>query len=86
MQKIHSSNYITQYYLADREPTEKREYIYDNDTFSCCLWYYDSEDSEKRIAVVKSYHPTYRGKGKEKWKIYERVISPLPCLVKKYKI
>lgn len=79
-------NYITQYYLADREPTEKREYIYDNDTFSCCLWYYDSEDSEKRIAVVKSYHPTYRGKGKEKWKIYERVISPFRALVKKYKI
>lgn len=79
-------NYITQYYLADREPTEKREYIYDNDTSSCCLWYYDSEDSEKRIAVVKSYHPTYRGKGKEKWKIYERVISPFRALVKKYKI
>lgn len=75
--------YITQYYLSDRKPI-KHEALYGKESFSCCLWYYPSETPKDRIAVVKSYHPTTRGKAK--WAIYERVISPFRWLLEHYDI
>ncbi len=70
-------NYITQYYLGkeDHGSIKKIEYIYPEDKMSCCLWYYPT----KGITVIKSYHPTR--KGKADWRTYERVISPFHNLL-----
>lgn len=70
--------FITQHYLKDEEPSKiiKIEYAYPDTHMTCCLWYYPV----KGITVIKSYHPTNRGKAK--WMIYERVISPFHELFK----
>lgn len=74
-------NYVTQYYLSERTPI-KYEYQYENTEMSCCLWYYPSENLKDRIVVAKSYHLSTLGK--EKWAIYERVISPFRRLLKEF--
>jgi len=71
-------NFITQQYLKNEAPKIKIEYPYSyNKPMNCRLWHY----STKGITVIKSFHPSNRGK--EKWMIYERVISPFHKLLKK---
>jgi len=73
--------FITRDYLADEfiEECDKIEYAYDDAPFvDCCLWYYQ----QRNLAVVKSYHPTNRGK--IQWTIFERVISPFRKLLEKH--
>lgn len=73
--------FITRDYLADEriEDCDKVEYAYDDAPFvDCCLWYYRA----RNLAVVKSYHPTNRGK--IQWTIFERVISPFRKLLDKH--
>ena len=48
--------------------------------FNCHLRYYPTLNK----AVIKSYHPTRRGKGKADWVIYEKVISPFRQLLNNY--
>ena len=74
-------DFITRDYLADEriEDCDKVEYAYDDAPFiDCCLWYYRA----RNLAVVKSYHPTNRGK--IQWTIFERVISPFRKLLEKH--
>lgn len=73
--------FITRDYLADEyiEECDKIEYAYDDAPFvDCCLWYY----RRRNLAVVKSYHPTNRGK--IQWTIFERVISPFRKLLEEH--
>lgn len=42
----------------------------------CCIYYYPNE----KVAVIKSYHPTKRGK--KNWMVYERVVCTLRKLLK----
>lgn len=73
--------FITRNYLADEyiEECDKIEYAYDDAEFvDCCLWYY----KRRNLAVVKSYHPTNRGK--IQWTIFERVVSPFRKLLEKH--
>lgn len=42
----------------------------------CCIYYYP----EEKVAVIKSYHPTKRGK--KNWMVYERVVCTLRKLLK----
>ena len=73
--------FITQNYLAGEfiEECDKIEYVYDDAEFvDCCLWYYQ----RRNLAVVKSYHPTNRGK--IQWTIFERVISPFRKLLERH--
>lgn len=72
-------DFITEKYLANEiiEESDKKVYDYDVDPyFNCCLWYY----KKRNLAVVKSYHPTNRGK--IQWTIFERVVSPFRRLLK----
>ena len=74
-------DFITRNYLADEyiEECDKIEYAYDDAEFvDCCLWYY----KRRNLAVVKSYHPTNRGK--IQWTIFERVVSPFRKLLEKH--
>ena len=61
--------FVTESYLKGKEHEEFGDPSYPDKRNCGCLWYYPKE----RIAVIKSHHPTNRGKAK--WKIYERVIS-----------
>ena len=73
--------FITRNYLADEyiEECDKIEYAHDDAEFvDCCLWYY----KRRNLAVVKSYHPTNRGK--IQWTIFERVVSPFRKLLEKH--
>ncbi|MBR7035293.1 MAG: hypothetical protein IKI25_06010 [Bacteroidales bacterium] len=72
-------DFITTKYLANEviDESDKKVYKYPYDPyFECCLWYYH----ERNTAVVKSYHPTNRGK--IQWTIFERVVSPFRKLLK----
>ncbi len=71
-------DFITTKYLANEmiDENDKIVYKYPCDPyFDCCLWYY----RERNIVVVKSYHPTNRGK--RQWTIFERVVSPFRKLL-----
>lgn len=68
-------NFITKHYLKNENNIIKKEYIYPDTTMKCCLWHFPT----RGITVIKSFHPTNRGK--EKWMIYERVISPFHKLL-----
>lgn len=73
--------FITEEYLANEDINEEDKIMYrypDAEFVECCLWYY----RKKGVIVIKSYHPTYRGK--IPWTIFERVISPMRALLKKY--
>jgi hypothetical protein len=67
--------FVTENYLKGKEYEEFGDPNYPDKRNYGCLWYYPKE----RIAVIKSHHPTNRGKAK--WKIYERVISPFGGLM-----
>ncbi len=69
--------FVTENYLKGKDHEEFVAQNYPDKRNYGCLWYYSKEG----IAVIKSHHPTNRGKGKEKWKIYERVISPFGGLM-----
>lgn len=74
-------DFITKNYLAGEtiDEHDKIEFAYPKAEFvDCCLWYY----KRRNIAVVKSYHPTNRGK--IQWTIFERVISPFRELLQKH--
>lgn len=77
-------NFVTQYYLAGREPEkfDGAHETYPDARHPYCLWFYDSENPEERIAVIKSYHPS--NQGKENWKIHERVVSSMRALLQKH--
>ena len=71
-------DFITTKYLANETIKENDKIAYKYPIapyFECCLWYYH----EKNIVVLKSYHPTNRGK--IQWTIFERVINPLRKLL-----
>ena len=73
--------FVTEEYLGNEEVNEDDKILYrypDAESVECCLWYY----RKKGVIVIKSYHPTYRGK--IPWTIFERVISPMRALLKKY--
>lgn len=73
--------FVTEEYLGSEEISEEDKILYrypDAESVECCLWYY----RKKGVVVIKSYHPTYRGK--IPWTIFERVISPMRALLKKY--
>ena len=73
--------FVTEEYLGSEEISEEDKILYrypQAESVECCLWYY----RKKGVVVIKSYHPTYRGK--IPWTIFERVISPMRALLKKY--
>lgn len=73
--------FVTEKYLGSEEISEEDKILYrypQAESVECCLWYY----RKKGVVVIKSYHPTYRGK--IPWTIFERVISPMRALLKKY--
>lgn len=64
-------NFLTQQLFADKKVEKKYDYPYEGTNMkNPGLWYY----SEEKLVIIKSYHPTTRGK--EKWWIPERVFSP----------
>ena len=69
--------FITEKYMNGKKHLEFGDKNYPDSKRPGCLWYYP----EDQIAVIKSYHPTSRGKGKENWKVFERVISPFGGLM-----
>lgn len=71
--------FITEKYFAGRpfNPILKNEIVY-NGVKPCCIYYYPNE----KVAVIKSYHPTKRGK--KNWMVYERVVCTLRKLLKEY--
>jgi len=74
-------DFITKEYLANEEIEQSDKIVYqypDAPFVNCCLWYY----KRRNIAVVKSYHPTNRGK--IQWTISERVVSPFRKLLEKH--
>ena len=74
-------NIINDDYLPFEEINEDDKILYrypKAESVECCLWYY----RKKGIIVIKSYHPTYRGK--IPWTIFERVVSPMRALLKKH--
>lgn len=74
-------DFITQDYLAGEaiDECDKIEFSYENAEFvDCCLWYF----RQRNIVVIKSYHPTNRGK--YQWTIFERVVSPMRALLKSH--
>lgn len=74
-------DFITQDYLAGEtiDECDKIQFAYEHAEFvDCCLWYYRL----RNIVVIKSYHPTNRGK--YQWTIFERVVSPMRALLKKH--
>lgn len=74
-------DFITQDYLADEaiDECDKIQFSYENAEFvDCCLWYF----RQRNIVVIKSYHPTNRGK--YQWTIFERVVSPMRALLKSH--
>ena len=74
-------NSVVQNYFNDRplDKDHKWEYRFGGaDGFDCKLYYYEEEN----ILLFNSFHPSYRG---DKWKIYERVLSPFRQFFEKYK-
>lgn len=71
--------FITEKYFAGKsfKPILNNEIVY-NDVKPCCIYYYPAE----KVAVIKSYHPTKRGK--KNWMVYERVVCTLRKLLKEY--
>lgn len=73
--------FITEEYLGNEEINEDDKILYrypNAESVECCLWYY----RKKGVAVIKSYHPTNRGK--IQWTIFERVVSPFRKLLEKH--
>ena len=71
--------FITEKYFAGKpfNPILNNEIVYDG-VKPCCIYYYPDE----KVAVIKSYHPTKRGK--KNWMVYERVVCSLRKLLKEY--
>lgn len=77
--------FVTDYYSSINEGSSivKHEYKYTikdeivQKMKNCSAWYFE----KARVLVIKSYHPT--SKGKPNWKIYERAVSPLRTFPKK---
>lgn len=71
--------FITDTYLkgkkCERILNDSVEY---QDVKPCSIFYYP----EEKVAVIKSYHPTKRGK--KNWMVYERVVCTMRALLKKY--
>lgn len=69
--------FVTRNYLANQEYIE----VSNNDinAKSGCIYYYPN----KKVAVIKSYHPT-RSRGKRDKMVYERVVCTLIKLLEEY--
>jgi len=67
-------DFVTKNYFANQEHSE----VFNND-IKGCIYYYPN----KKVAVIKSYHPT-RSKGKRDKMVYERVVCTLIKLLKEY--
>jgi len=67
-------DFVTKNYFANQEHIE----VFNND-IKGCIYYYPN----KKVAVIKSYHPT-RSKGKRDKMVYERVVCTLIKLLKEY--
>ena len=65
-------DFVVKNYLKGLYFEEKRYLHPDKEAGECCLRYYP----DKHIMVIKSFHPTNRGRRKTQYGIFERVISP----------
>lgn len=79
-------NSVVKNYFQGQAPCEydRWDYVYELEygekcNFGCKLYYY----KERGVLLFQSYHPTNRGK--EKWAIYEKVLSPFRLFFAKYK-